>query len=291
VQLRALLFAASTSSCSLLVGEGFSQDPVGAASDAGDESANAADANEVPDTSLSDTSSDAAASSRYAAAVLADKPIGYWRCGETNGATLADSSGNNHPLTITAPLGASLGKPGALAGDPDGAIELDGSVALEAGDLFDFPGKVPFTYELWVKPRASDGALGRIIDKMQRQPSTGVPVEGSLLYYDHSYNASVRLGLERWATGAAVQFFFHEGDDARLPTDRFTHLVIAFDGTAPRLFRDGALAKGGSGNTDIPDNTISFKWAPGLVGTVDELAIYDVALTPTRIDAHYQAAK
>lgn len=291
MRIRALaLLAIGSTSCSLLVGEGLSGDPSLAASiDASaDAPSTTTDAGATSDAPSTGDANDGAPSSRYAAAVLADGPIGYWRCGEISGNTLADSSGQNHPATITTPLGAITGRPGALSGDTDGAIELDGSTSLAVGDLFDFPGKVPFTYELWVKPRASDGALGKLIDKMKRQAS-GVPIEGSLLYY--SAGTSPRFALERWTNGSAVQFVFHEGEAARLPTDRFTHVVIAFDGSAPRLFYDGVLAKSGSGNTDIPDTAITFEWAAGLVGTVDELAIYDQALTPTRIQAHYSAAK
>lgn len=291
---RGALFLATilTTSCSLLVGEGFSSDPAPAGSDASTANDDGLPSNEDGASNGTDSSSDAKSLARYPSAVLADSPIGYWRCGEKTGTTLADSSGHGHPATINTPLGTILDRPGALAGDADGAIELDGSAHIDLGDLFDFPGTAPYTFELWVKPRASDGRLGKMFDKMKRQANTGVPIEGSLLYYDPNWNgAGPRVGLERWVGGSAVEFIFDEGASALLPTDRFTHVVIAFDGNSPRYFRDGVLKKIGSGNDSIADNTIPFHWADGLVGTIDELAIYDVALPLARIQAHYGAAQ
>ena len=87
-----VLLAIASSSCSLLVGEGFSQDPAPTGPDASPdvtESTGDATPSTTPDATTDATVSDTGASSRYAAAVLADAPIGYWRCGETSGSTLA----------------------------------------------------------------------------------------------------------------------------------------------------------------------------------------------------------
>ena len=282
-QVQYVLLALTSAGCSLLVGEGFASDPAQPPFDASPPSDDASSTTDAP------ASTDGAPASKYAAAVLADKPIGYWRCGDTTGTTLADSSGTDHPATIVAPLAATLGRPGALAGDPDGAIELDGTTSLSLGDLFDFPGKAPYSFELWVKP--SSNAFVNLFDKMEREQGTGIPVKGSVFYYRPDEGGTPRLALERWNGASAVSFFFQDGAGALFAADRFTHVVIAYDGTAPRLFRDGVLAQNGNGNADIPDNSVPFRWAEGLKGTVDELAIYDFALSPTRIEAHYSASK
>jgi hypothetical protein len=59
----------------------------------------------------------------YATAVLADSPWGFWKCDESSGTTLADSSGNSRPMTISG-SGQTLAQTG-----PDGS----------AADAIDWP--------------------------------------------------------------------------------------------------------------------------------------------------------
>src|SRR5205085_545084 len=81
--------------------------------------------------------------------------VSYWRLGEASGTTACDSYGAN---AGTYQGGFTLGRVGAIAGDPDTAAELDGvsgtvsvphSTSLDVGDSF--------TVEAWVK-RSSFGA-------------------------------------------------------------------------------------------------------------------------------------
>src|SRR5882724_4953244 len=51
-----------------------------------------------------------AAPNAYAAAIMNDHPIGYWRLGESTGPTAADSSGNLHGGTYSG--GLTFGQPG-----------------------------------------------------------------------------------------------------------------------------------------------------------------------------------
>jgi hypothetical protein len=69
----------------------------------------------------------AAAVSRYAEAVLAKKPVAFWRLGEARGPDARDSSGHGH-------TGAYKGAPalrqkGAIQGDADTAVKLDGKLS------------------------------------------------------------------------------------------------------------------------------------------------------------------
>src|SRR5690606_24456406 len=49
-----------------------------------------------PTGTLTGTVTDASGDADYAASVLADAPVGYWRFGETSGTTATDMIGNNH---------------------------------------------------------------------------------------------------------------------------------------------------------------------------------------------------
>src|SRR5690242_2948822 len=60
----------------------------------------------------------------YQAAVLKSKPVAYWRLGEARGPTARDATPQKHHGTYHGtPL---LGQPGALLGDNDTSIRLDG---------------------------------------------------------------------------------------------------------------------------------------------------------------------
>ena len=68
-------------------------------------------------TALSDSEIMAIQTARFAAVILATEPAnlkGYWKCDETSGTTLADSSGNSKNLTITGAINTNywLGETG-----------------------------------------------------------------------------------------------------------------------------------------------------------------------------------
>src|SRR5688572_10082323 len=91
--------------------------------------------------------------SKYRNAVLADKPLAYWRMGIQQGSSLIkDETGNGNDLVLQGG-GHTFGRAGALAGDDDTALGFDGkgSRAVLIGDAraFDFPNRAPFTIECW----------------------------------------------------------------------------------------------------------------------------------------------
>lgn len=77
----------------------------------------------------------------------------------------------------------------------------------------------------------------------------------------------------------------------RLPTNRFTHVVATCDGSNLRVYLDGDLAATGNIYADIADNGAPAIWGSGWRGDLDELAVYDRALTLERVRAHWEAAR
>src|SRR2546421_5476177 len=95
----------------------------------------------------------AAAASTYKNTVLAKKPVGYWRLGEAMGPDALDSTAHGHK-------GAYHGTPtfrqrGAIKGDPNTAIKLDGSRSyVEIPNHKDFSQPTSgkgLTVEVWVR--------------------------------------------------------------------------------------------------------------------------------------------
>src|SRR4051812_31146910 len=65
-----------------------------------------------------------AAAADYEAAVLAKKPVAFWRVGAARGAGALDRSGNGHKGTAHGT--PAFLEPGAIQGDQNTAVRLDG---------------------------------------------------------------------------------------------------------------------------------------------------------------------
>jgi hypothetical protein len=214
------------------------------------------------------------AATGYAAVVLADGPVAYYRLGEATTPAAFDSSGNGHDGTYKDVI---VGEPGAIANDPDTAVRFKGSNfgGVEVSDVFDFDGKKPFSVELWVKSEVTDSSL---MGKSER-PEAGAFM-GWFLYHDAATTTLRRAGTNV------------EGPP--LIQGAWTYVVATYDGVTSAVYLDGELAAQKTTNSTLPDLT-----APLLIGRIDnwkrfagvldEVAIYDKNLPPARIKAHYQA--
>jgi hypothetical protein len=214
--------------------------------------------------------------SGYFEAVVADSPVAYWRLGEEIPPTAFDASGSGYDgqyvgSTIT------LGQQGAIAGDPDTAIHFTGTSTgqIDMGDVLGFPGKQPFTFELWAKPDDMDGAVAG----------------------KHTWDGDKYLGYAFLIPGGSEVYYFRRNSlrvSAPLRFDGYSHLVGTYDGSFIYIYQDGEEVARQDATDDVPDMTAPFRigetdnWGR-YEGMVDEVAVYDYRLLPDRIRAHYQA--
>lgn len=230
-----------------------------------------------------------ATTSRYAAAVLADMPLLYYRFGETNGNSARDEvTGTSVPYPVS---GFTLGVKGALAGDPDTSITTDGSTGLDLPEGADFEGLVPFSVEAWVNVSPlADGQndLGFLVD----HESYVAGRRGWALRVSRS-----DLGFERWADSTTKNGI---ATDEVAMAGSWHHVVGTFDGTTQRLYYDGVRRTTGVADVALPKIGGSFRVAfqncsgcggNPFIGSIDELAIYPKALSESRIAAHLAAAR
>lgn len=256
------------------------------ASDASDsaegwEASDAADVQEV-----TDVDADAVdAGTSYAAEVLKDKPELYWRLDESAGPDALDSSGNGHH-------GKYLGAPGTITYQVAGAVKGNGAVELQggylsAGDLFDFPSKSPFAFEVWVRPKGAQDQYARLASKEQ-YPDGGGGRTGWNVWYDDSPN----LKLERWRDGVTDSLSYKNA----LSATELTHVVAAYDGAQMHLYVNGTEVGTKSSSLELFDTWKPLNFgafdenASLLKGALDEIAIYAFALPAERVSAHYALA-
>lgn len=235
---------------------------------------------------------DAAAGPRgaYPDEVLADRPLAYYRLGEASGDVARDRAGR---MPVGRYAGVMLGVPGAIVGDADTAVRLDGESAwVSLADAYDFAGKVPFSIELWARPQ--------LVDELHRGLFTKEVAGGGMRQgYLLTLQMTAGLVFERGKDGLTANVMAKP-----LPAGVFSHVVVTYDGTSLRLYVDGALAGGPVAATgELPDTTANavagarvsgntpIGNAAHFRGDLDELALYDQALPAPRVLAHYRAGK
>lgn len=225
-----------------------------------------------------------AAPSFYAATVLADAPRLHWRLGEASGTTAVDAAGN-HPGTYAGTV--TRGLLGRSA-DGDTAVGFAGAgrVSTSASAL-EYAGRAPFTLEAWTRVDSTAGGdYGRLFS------SEATTAAGRQGYNVYRCPAS-------WS-GAGTTCFFaerHRDDVGQsvgtgpLALGVWHHLVFTYDGSTMRTYADGAFVGSGASTSDLVSRGSGLTVGAGrnpYTGAVDEVAVYDRALSAARVAAHHE---
>ncbi|MCW1884232.1 hypothetical protein OKA04_05780 [Luteolibacter flavescens] len=242
----------------------------------------------------------------YTEAVLSDSPLAYfplgdeppegaWRSTATNLGTLGATANGLHFPGLRHRIA------GALASDTNVAA---GYTAIDTGSI---DGGVPtvipflpalntqtFSVEAWLKPdvtgagnaqsplanrKADGGRTGWIV--YQRAPEVG-------------WNLRMYTGT---GTGASIDF-----NGGPYTVGQWQHFVATFNGNTATIYINGVFAGSdtlASGEVYMPNSLATNPLGIGgvangsenpFIGGIDEVALYDFALTAPEVQAHYQAA-
>jgi hypothetical protein len=233
----------------------------------------------------------------YVDTVTPDAPLVYLRLDDT--ASPPDIRGSHIVGGASFGSGVTYGVPGALVHECNAAVAVDGTsfaVDLTNDEVFSFPGNSPYTFEVWVLPdgRAvqDDETLYHAFWTRNQQADAGSPRV--------AYVAGL-IGVEVYADriidgrDSAYAYF----NTASTESNVWHHVAVTFDGVNHLLYWDGALQA-----TKTWDAGLDFAYAVDLlvggqatdssgdqktffVGSMDEFAVYDHALTADRIACHY----
>jgi Concanavalin A-like lectin/glucanases superfamily len=229
---------------------------------------------------------------RYPKAVAESSPRLWLRLSELRGRTARDAA----PLPLPGGVaryggGVGLGVVGPLSNRLDTAAGFDGhSSDVDAGPGLGFPGRAPFTIEAWVKPLYQPAPFSRIVSKELNVP--GRLRQGYDLYVDNFRG----FGFERFRDGVAQALV-----TGRPPAfARYSHIVGEFDGRVMLLWVNGRAITGIRFRFPLSVRPVAQPLRIGrlasrpaayFLGSLDEVAIYDRALSPREIKAHYRAAR
>jgi hypothetical protein len=227
--------------------------------------------------------------SRYRDAVLADEPVSYWRLGSDIGLVARDLVGGRNGTYMG---GITLGQAGAIARDPDPAAMFDGrsgyiSVSPYSASLFS--GSV--SVEAWVK----------LFDNNEQQ--NNIIATGSTEQSGWKLALDLRNGRPTlwWEIGDGHPSHYHVYNQAIYPlVGQWYHVVATFDGQTQTLGAylngealPGVLTIDGALHSDDAALQIGQSTRKGAFfnGLLDEVAVYDVALTAEQVKAHYAAGR
>jgi hypothetical protein len=225
----------------------------------------------------------------YAGTILGTSNVqGYWRLGETTGTTAVDQTGHANGTylgTIT------KGTPGLLTGDADKAATLDAAQSSRVEITSPPAPTTAVTVEAWAQDTGSTDFYAKIAAR-----SNSVDAAPFADYCLSANSADDGGPVGRWVMEADINgthTVLYTTDP--VPAGRH-HLVGTYDGTVMRLYLDGVEAAaplfvtGTLGNRGQPLEI--GRYSPNLalckfVGTVDEVAVYDRALTAAEVLDHY----
>ena len=199
----------------------------------------------------------------YAEAILADRPIGYWRFEETSGSIAAAAAGD----AGTYRGGPALSIPGVVDGSR--AVSLDG--VDDWIELEDLELAKDFTVEAWVfLCGTSIGNADAVVGVAGNGPDINF-FEEQLRLYDGDGN-----------------------DPAIAPSTveagRWMHIAASRKGGELTLYVDGLPVAQGQYAEPFPISAIGWGNAGNLEGLIDEVAIYDRTVPADHLAARVEAA-
>ncbi len=214
----------------------------------------------------------------YAATILADSPVGYWRLGESLFSSPAiDLTGTQNGAYVNS-SGVSLSQAGIPGGGGDtsalfitanhGSVHIADNAAQHVGDVL--------TLEAWVK-RVTTGVNDAVFNG------------GVLGSYGLAFNTSDQLEFARTDIVVITDSTITVTADGN-----WHHIVATKNGTTVTLYINGVNVTGSVTNSTIADsnginlafNSVDNRWFGGYL---DEVAIYGTALSAAQVFTHFQA--
>jgi RHS repeat-associated protein len=224
----------------------------------------------------------------YDPTVKSDSPVAYWRLGESSGTAAEEEMNNLDGTYVGSP---TLGASGLLTGDANTAVGFDGSTTkrVEVADnsLLDVTGDI--TVEAWVKtPGSLPNAVRTAVSKAAGT-TNGKRQYGLGLTSANKLRAVVFIGSKQYEVV----------DSAPVSANTTYHVALTRSGSTLRLYVDGTevgtpvTASGSLNSTNgkLWIGTVYATAAEAWNGTIDEVAVYNTALSSPRIAEHHATGK
>jgi len=230
-------------------------------------------------TATSTTTSTTITTSTTTTILPTDGLVAYWKFDEGSGSKVSDSSGNGNDGNIS---GATFtgGKTGfALQFDSvDDYVKVADSNSLDVSNAF--------TFEAWIYPKSfGENGMGRILDKTS---STAY-----IFYLRNGTNYPRQLVIYLDSNEYAAK-------NNTINLNKWQHVAVTFNRTLSsnqiKFYVNGTAVGTATRTTAVPNNTQPLyignrdDLARTFYGAIDEVRIYNRALSASEISAHYQGS-
>src|SRR5215510_9249799 len=221
-----------------------------------------------------DSSAEASAWFANAASPVAGSGlVAYWKFDEGSGTIVADSSGNGNNGTL-------VNGPVWTAGRVGNALYFDGvndNVTVPDSNSLDLSSA--FTLSAWVNPAATFTDYRSIVAKNPPY----------YLYASSSWYCPDGSPLGGFSTDRINPVC----QPSPLPTNTWTHLAVTYNGSTLTLYRNGVAVANSNVSATLSPTTLNLQigasqFGEYFKGLIDEVRIYNRALTATEIQAAYQ---
>ncbi len=208
----------------------------------------------------------------YSTEVLADSPYAYWKLNEPSGTTATDSSGNNRNLTYYGTYTLNQTGIGTL-----GKAVVMGANSYIYGDLTGTPFNASWTFEAWYQPTNWNGYNPKGIFEY------GSEYDWALRHTD----GDVAEGVWQLQQGP-----IRSSCPPAAVNNTVQHVVVTFDGTNSRMYRNGSLIQTSAVSPYLAGNkTLKLNYnntaSRATYGILQHVSIYTTALSGARVSAHY----
>ena len=191
---------------------------------------------------------------------------------EGTGTTVNDASGNNNKGTLSNATWAASGKYGK-------ALSFNGTSSIvNIPDAASLRLTTAMTLEAWVNPTAAGSVWRTVVMK---------EISGDLAYSLYA-NEDVNVPAAYVRIGTASR---RVGGTGQLPLNTWTHLAATYTSGSLRIYVNGSLVSTTTGTGSITSSTLPMRiggntiWGEYFAGLIDEVKVYNRALSATEIAA------
>lgn len=224
----------------------------------------------------------------YRLLVLSDDPVGYWRLGEAAGiVALDETSNNNDGFYRTSGRALVMGATGAnLAGDGDPAVQLVFDPAPADEEYVEVPDDATldvgdvFSVEFWIKVTSYGNGV-RVAGKTDFLTGAGAG-------WNVWVNLSGAVELREWVGANTIV------SSSVAAGTGWEHYVVTKNGSTRAVYRNGVDVTSLGTNVTLTSTSHPWRMLSSYAGgsidvSLDDVALYDYALTAAQAADHYQA--